>query len=362
MKASLLCGVHYAGAAAHRPGVLPDACDPNVAQESFERWLGYAAMADELGFDWISVSEHHYSPLILVPSTGPLAGALTQIVRRARIALLGPLVSINNPVRIAEEIAMLDHLSRGRLIVLLLRGTPSEFKAYEPIDAALTQPKAQAATRLVRKALTDAQPFAWKDEFFDYPNIAIWPRPLQLPPMYFSGNSLNSAEFAAGERLGLCMSFHRPESVAKIVAHYRAEARRCGWEPTPDQIVYRGFGLVADTDTWAAELEAKFLPPHMRFLLDGPVAGPPASNPKKTADVEQGRLADATPFGMGRMLFAGSPDTVVERLRVFQSLTGVGVVDLVFSSGQIAVEDERRSIELFGREVLPRIHSFNAAS
>jgi hypothetical protein len=54
---------------------------------------------------------------------------------------------------------------------------------------------------------------------------------------------------------------------------------------------------------------------------------------------------------MGRMLFAGSPDTVVERLRVFQSLTGVGVVDLVFSSGQIAVEDERRSIELFGREV-----------
>jgi alkanesulfonate monooxygenase SsuD/methylene tetrahydromethanopterin reductase-like flavin-dependent oxidoreductase (luciferase family) len=154
MKASLLCGAHYAGAAAHRPGVSPN----EFAQESFERWLGYAATADELGFDWISVSEHHYSPLILVLSTGPLAGALTQIVRRARIALLGPLVSINNPVRIAEEIAMLDHLSRGRLIVLLLRGTPNEFNTYEPIDAALTQPKAQAATRLVRKALTDAQP------------------------------------------------------------------------------------------------------------------------------------------------------------------------------------------------------------
>ena len=338
------------------------AYDPESGASAYRGMVDRVRFVEELGFDWISVSEHHYSPLILVPSTGPLAGALTQIVRRARIALLGPLVSINNPVRIAEEIAMLDHLSRGRLIVLLLRGTPSEFKAYEPIDAALTQPKAQAATRLVRKALTDAQPFAWKDEFFNYPNIAIWPRPLQLPPMYFSGNSLNSAEFAARERLGLCMSFHRPESVAKIVAHYRAEARRCGWEPTPDQIVYRGFGLVADTDTRAAELEAKFLPPHMRFLLDGPVAGPPASNPKKTADVEQGRLADATPFGMGRMLFAGSPDTVVERLRVFQSLTGVGVVDLVFSSGQIAVEDERRSIELFGREVLPRIHSFNAAS
>ena len=103
---------------------------------------------------------------------------------------------------------MLDQLSQGRLIVLLLRGTPSEFKAYEPVDPALTQPKTQAATRLVRKALTDTAPFAWKDEFFDYPNIAIWPRPLQqpLPPMYFSGNSLNSAEFAA--QSGSACAFH----------------------------------------------------------------------------------------------------------------------------------------------------------
>ena len=365
MKISLLCGAHYAGASAHRPGVLPTECDPLVAQDSFERWLRYAAMADEFGFDWVSVSEHHYSPLILVPSVGPMAGALTQIVRRARIALLGPLVSINNPVRVAEEIAMLDQLSGGRLVVLLLRGTPSEFKAYEPIDPALTQERTQVATRLVRRALTDAEPFAWRDEFFNYPNIAIWPRPLQQPPpMYFSGNSLNSAEFAARERLGLCMSFHRPEAVADIVARYRAEARRCGWEPTPDQIVYRGFGLVADTDTRAAQLEAVFLPPHQRFLLDGPVPGPAASanGSKKTAAVEDSRLADATPFGMGRMLFAGGPDTVVERLRIFQSLTGVGVVDLVFSSAQLAAEDERRSIELFGREVLPRVRSFGTGA
>jgi alkanesulfonate monooxygenase SsuD/methylene tetrahydromethanopterin reductase-like flavin-dependent oxidoreductase (luciferase family) len=360
MKASLLCGAHYAEASAHRPGVLPSSCDPHVAQESFERWLGYAARADELGFDWVSVSEHHYSPLIMVPSVGPIAGALTQIVRRARIALLGPLVSVNNPVRVAEEIAMLDHLSCSRLVVLLLRGTPSEFNAYEPIDPALTQRKTQVATRLIRKALTETKPFAWQDEFFNYPNIAIWPRPLQLPPMYFSGNSLNSAEFAARERLGLCISFHRPEVTADIVARYRAEARRCGWEPTPDQIVYRGFGLVADTDARAAQLEGIFLPPHQRFLLDGPASGPVARGGKKIADIDQSRLADAAPFGMGRMLFAGSPDTVVERLRIFQSITGVGVVDLVFSSAQIAADDEQRSIELFGREVLPRIHSFNA--
>jgi alkanesulfonate monooxygenase SsuD/methylene tetrahydromethanopterin reductase-like flavin-dependent oxidoreductase (luciferase family) len=118
--------------------------------------------------------------------------------------------------------------------------------------------------------------------------------------------------------------------------------------------------LVADTDARAGELEPTFLPPHQRFLLDGPVPGPSASSPKKIVVPDERQLADATPFGMGRMLFAGSPDTVVERLRVFQSLTGVGVIDLVFSSAQIAAADERRSIELFGREVLPRIRSFNA--
>src|SRR5215471_17676003 len=120
MKASLLCGAHYEGAQAHfqRPPVSPTLCDPVVAGQSFDHFLEYAALADELGFDWISVSEHHSSPLILSSSIMPLAGALTQIVKRARVALLGPLAPISNPVRIAEEIAVVDQLSGGRVIVL----------------------------------------------------------------------------------------------------------------------------------------------------------------------------------------------------------------------------------------------------
>src|SRR5215213_8405228 len=100
MKASMLCGAHYEGAEAYleRAPVSPTLCDPEVAQQTFDHFLEYAALADELGYDWVSVSEHHYSPQILAPSVSPLAGALTQIVRRATIALLGPLASINNPV------------------------------------------------------------------------------------------------------------------------------------------------------------------------------------------------------------------------------------------------------------------------
>jgi alkanesulfonate monooxygenase SsuD/methylene tetrahydromethanopterin reductase-like flavin-dependent oxidoreductase (luciferase family) len=364
MKASLLCGAHYAGAEAHlqRPPVSPTLCDPDLAQRSYDQWLEFAVLADEMGFDWVSVSEHHYSPLILAPSVAPLAGALTQIVKRARIALLGPLVSIANPVRIAEEIAMLDQLSHGRLVVLPLRGTPTEFNTYEPTDGALTQGRAQEATHLIRKALRESEPFAWNGEFFNFPLIAIWPRPLQrpFPPLFFSGNSVNSAVFAARERLGVCLSFHRPESVANIVGEYRAEAQRVGWQPTPEDIVYRGFALVADTDERAAELEAEFLPPTRRYLLEGPVPGP-VREAAVAPPVTHAPDADARPFPPGHILFWGSPDTVVERIRAFHALTGVGVLDLLFSSVQLPHADIQRSIELFGREVLPRIRDIGVA-
>ena len=358
MKVSILCGAHYAGAEAHlqRPPVSPTMCDPDVAQDSYDQWLEFAGLADEIGFDWVSVSEHHYSPLILAPSVAPLAGALTQIVRRARIALLGPLVSITNPVRIAEEIAMLDQLSHGRVVVLPLRGTPAEFNTYEPTEGAVTQGRAQEATKLIRKALSETEPFAWDGDYFKFPLIAVWPRPLQrpFPPMFFSGNSVNSAVFAARERLGVCLSFHRPDTVARIVAEYHSSAQQAGWTPSAEDIVYRGFALVAETDARAAELEPEFLPVTRRYLLNGPVPGPVGSNASEHATTHAPDSASAH-FPPGHLLFSGSPDTVVDQIRAFHELTGVGVLDLLFHSSHMTRAEVQGSITLFGREVLPRV-------
>ena len=376
MKASFLCGAQYEGSEAHQHQgwpTPPALFDPEVGQRSYDDFLEYAGLVDELGFDWVSVSEHHYSPLILTPSVAPLAGALTQVVKRARIALLGPLAPVNNPVRTAEEIAMLDQLSHGRLIVLPLRGTPNEFNCYVPVDPQQTQSMTQEATLLIQKALSDPQPFRWDGEYFHFPTVAVWPRPVQrpFPPMYFSGNSQNSAIFAGAQRLGLCMSFHRPEVVAQTVALYRAEAARSGWEPAPDQVVYRGFVVVADTVEEAAALEANFLPPQLRFLASGPT--PPTSagaatqtvgaRPAPAAGGEgtdgRGHAPDTGPvgFGLGRLLFAGTPEVIVERIRAFHEATGVGVLDLIFTAGQTPPAAVRRGIELFGREVLPAIRA-----
>jgi alkanesulfonate monooxygenase SsuD/methylene tetrahydromethanopterin reductase-like flavin-dependent oxidoreductase (luciferase family) len=334
--------------------------------QTFQSTIERLQFVEELGFDWVSFSEHHYGARILTPSPIVMASHVAAHLHKVKIAVLGPIISLNNPVRVAEEFAMLDNLTQGRLVVGLLRGTTNEYLVFD-VKPEEARDKTTEGMELILKAWTEPYPFVWQGCYFQYRNVAVWPRPLQrpFPPMYFSGNSLNSALFAARQHLGVCLSFHRPESVADILRQYREEAARAGWQPTPEHCVYRGFALVADTDERAAELEAVFLPPHLRFLLRGPIvavgangAATAATPPGSTSGSQDAHLAaaSATPFGMGRMLFAGSPETVVERIRVFQAMTGVGLIDLVFSGGQIPAADVRRSIELFGREVLPRIH------
>src|SRR6202789_705073 len=96
-------------------------------------------LAEEAGFDWVSISEHHYQPGLMTPNPGILAAAISQQTTRVKIALLGPLVPLINPVRAAEEIAMIDALSHGRVVVLFLRGTPNEHATYGTKDRKSTR-------------------------------------------------------------------------------------------------------------------------------------------------------------------------------------------------------------------------------
>jgi len=347
--------------------VPPRLFDTDTGQRTYDDFLDWSAQADALGFDWVSVSEHHYAPLIIAPSTGVMAAALSQVVHRARIALLGPLAPVNNPVRTAEEIAMLDHLTHGRLIVLPLRGTINEFSCYAPVDPASTKGMTQEATHLIQKALTEQDPFSWEGEFFQYPRVSVWPQPVQrpFPPMYFSGNSQDSAMFAARNRLGVCFSFHSPETVAATVAAYKDEAAKAGWVPTSEHILYRGFIVVADSDAEVAQLEQTFVPARMaesiarnkRYQMTGNGATTQALPEDWARQVAPKPDEGPVGFGLGRLQFAGTPDKIVERIRAFHEATGVGVLDFILTAGNTPRNAIQRSLELLGREVLPRIRS-----
>jgi alkanesulfonate monooxygenase SsuD/methylene tetrahydromethanopterin reductase-like flavin-dependent oxidoreductase (luciferase family) len=315
-------------------------CDPVVAHESVARTLDRCALADELGFDWVSVSEHHYAPYMMTPNPMIMAGAIAQRVRRATIALLGPLVPLNNPVRLAEEMAMLDVMTGGRLAILFLRGTPNEHHTYDTQGD--TRAMTQEGIDLILKAWREDEPFAWESDHYRFSTVSVWPRVVQKPhPIIFgSGNSPESIVFAASRRLGIAFSFAPLVAIRGWIALYRREAAQHGWTPTPAHILYRGLGHVAPTDERAGiEMGAFF----------------------SERAAEQARIEARTMGGppvnslILEPYFLGSPGTLISRFEALRDC-GVGVVDMVFI-GHHALQVA--AMELFAAEVLPVVQGWD---
>jgi alkanesulfonate monooxygenase SsuD/methylene tetrahydromethanopterin reductase-like flavin-dependent oxidoreductase (luciferase family) len=372
MKASLFCTNRYLSSEAMvYPGwpVPPALYRPDVGLRSFNHSLEQVRLADDLGFDWISCSEHHYTPMRQTPNATVFAAALTQVVRRARIAVLGPLVSMNNPVRVAEELAMLDQLSGGRLVVLFLRGTPNEFLTYgtNPDE---TRARTQEACVLIQRALTEPQPFGWEGRFYRFRTVSVWPGPIQRPhpPMYYSGNSFESAAFAAKRHLGLGISFYPAHLVAEITDYYRQECAKYGWQPASDQLLYRGFIGVGEDETEAAALQSRYFGESsvMQFFRGRAAAiSPPALPMPRPSDGDgenSGASKSAPGLVLGSLHFCGCPDTVVKQIAQLHEQAGIGVIDLAFSGPGLVEQEALKSLRLFGTEVLPRIRRFDAVA
>ena len=330
------------------------AYDRDAGARAYHGMIERLRYIEELGFDWVSVSEHHYSPRILTPSPIVSAAFITAHLKKITIALLGPIVPHSNPVRVAEEVAMLDTLAQGRLVVGLLRGTTNESLTYD-LNPAEARERTDEGMELILKAWTEPRPFGWQGRYFQYRTVSIWPRPLQQPhpPTFALGTSRESCEFAARHQLGCGVSYGPFEVMAKATRYYREQCARHGWEPKPEQIVYRANMLVADTDEEAHALldkQPKGAPFAMRAALRDAFMTADARNiagEVRAPNVGGGALPTT---------FIGSPDTVVEQVRRAHEVIGAGVLDLsLHPPGSGELEPLMRALELFGKKVLPRI-------
>ena len=332
--------------------VAPVAYDRDAGAEAYRVMIERLRYIEELGFDWVSVSEHHYSPRILTPSPIVAAAYIAARLQKITIALLGPIVPHSNPIRIAEELAMLDTMAQGRLVVGLLRGTANEAMTYDlnPVEA---RERTDEGMELILKAWTEPHPFAWQGRHFQYRTVSIWPKPLQRPhpPTYALGTSRESCEFAARHRLGCGVSYGSFEVMAKATRYYREQCARWGWKPAPEQIIYRANMLVADTDEEAHEVlkqQPTGAPFAMRKGVREAIAVVDARN---IAGEARAPVSAALPT-----TFIGSPDTVVEQVRRARDVIGCGVIDIsLHPPGSRDLEPLMRSLELFGKKVLPRI-------
>lgn len=374
LKLSYLCtGIYADPALFARPESWPVPRrfnDSKMGLYSIEFAIEQARRAEKFGFDWVSVSEHHYWPIIQVPNAAVLGAALARELKRAKIAWAGPLVAMNNPVRIAEEIAMLDQLSGGRLIVLPLRGTANEFLAYG-VRPDESRARTQEAAELIVRALTEPNPFGWEGRFYRHRTVSVWPGATQIPhpPVYWSGNSVESVNFAARHRWGMAMSFYPQHLAAELVQMYQQACAKNGWKPLPDQMLYRCYIAVADSDQEAKELESRYYGTAGAATRRGRAATiqqdkrlPIVTSPREIGTDADKKNTEAAGFALGKLTFCGCPETVVKQIKMFQAATSVGVIDLGFSGGGLTPQEAAKSLRLFGEQVLPHIRGFGAAS
>ena len=329
------------------------AYDPDAGKKSHERMIERLNFVEQLGFDWISLSEHHYSPRILTPSVTVAAANIAGLVKNIKIALLGPIVGHSNPVQLAEELAMLDTMADGRLVVGMLRGTTNEVMTYD-LNPGESRRRTDEGMELVLKAWTEPQPFAWQGRYYKFRTVSIWPRPLQqpFPATYALGTTAEAGEFAARNHVGLGVSFAPYEVMAKATHYYMKRCEDYGWQPTPDQIVYRANMLLAETDEKAeAEMRRR----------DGQTPFPVRESLKAALlDADKRNIAgEAKPANVGGVLpttFIGGPDTIVKQIKQCKQVMGAGVLDLLLQPpGSADIDALMSNLELFGKKVLPRV-------
>ncbi|MGG4033187.1 LLM class flavin-dependent oxidoreductase [Paenibacillus cisolokensis] len=348
--------------------------NPGLGHELYDTYLKEIVLAEQCGFDFLAVNEHHMSPYSLMANPNLIAGALSYRTQHAKLAVLGNLVPLLNPVRVAEEYAMLDVMSGGRLIAGLMRGIPHEYMAYSiPPDESWERFK--EACDLIVKCWTEPEPFAWEGKYYQYRAVSIWPRPMQQPHpnILLSGGSIESAKYAAKKRamIGIIRVKSIDDAKRNIQA-YVDTARAEGWEPTPEHVLVGFHACIAETDKKARELleagenyfyhvlskaqhEAGQL-----ILQKSKYDNSRDSQPQKGRFNEVQAKAGEMSFDdriRNHTLICGSPETVVEQIKFLRKELGAGIFSLNFKIAKIPHEDVVKGLQLFQEKVLPHVRN-----
>jgi len=326
--------------------------------------LDLLASAEPLGFDNIWLNEHHFTSWGgLLPAPGMALAALSQRTSHIRLGTSVAVLGLHHPLEVAEQMAMLDLLSGGRLEFGVGRG--SVVYDYEVFGIPYDQAQARTVEALeVIRTAWSGEPFSHTGEFFKIPNVQVWPRPEQRPhpPIWVSCAS-GPASFEWTARRGynlLTIGFVRPVAeFAQLTRVYRDAWADAGQTPGGFQIGTLYHSVICEDGSRARQLALRAI---KRFLAQLRATEALASHPPpgRRAGVldesEIERLIDNS------RLVAGSPAEVADMLAYLQSEVGFDQVDLMFQFGGLSFETARESMELFSTEVMPRLRARQPAA
>jgi alkanesulfonate monooxygenase SsuD/methylene tetrahydromethanopterin reductase-like flavin-dependent oxidoreductase (luciferase family) len=345
--------------------------DPEKSNAVYNTYMDLLEYADTLGFDGIGVNEHHQNGYGIMPSPNIIAAGLARRTKDAAIVVLGNSIALYNPpVRVAEEFAMLDCISGGRLVAGFPVGTSMDTNYCYGQIPSLTREKYQEAHDLIIKAWTTREPFAWNGRYNKLRHVNIWPRPIQQPhpPVHIpGGGSVETYDF--------CIDNTYSYSYLSFSGYLRAQALMNGYwkrveERGVDKSPYRaGFAqtiLVADTDEEAERLYSE----HVNYFYNRCLhvypgfADAPGYRTIKT--IQTGALSQyGRPQGFTELtwkdlteqghVIAGSPETVRQRMEELCKGLNVGNIFCLMHVGNMPADKCMYSTKLFAEKVMPKL-------
>jgi alkanesulfonate monooxygenase SsuD/methylene tetrahydromethanopterin reductase-like flavin-dependent oxidoreductase (luciferase family) len=323
--------------------------------ETYEERLQMLALADRLGYYCYHLAEHHSTELSTVPSPNLFLSAAIQRTERLRLGPLSYILPIYNPLRLLEEICMLDQMSGGRLEVGLSRGSTGELVEGDPEKA---RAMFNEALDVIVMGLSSGQ-LDYHGRYYDYDHAFTRLRPVQrpYPPLWYPTSHVDSIPWVAAQGLSTAFSVHLSDSfdkTADLVRRYRAAS-----ENRPQHVdavnahvtqPHYGFSMhvhVAESDDQAFEQMRpaynQFVHSYTYRLVRRGQADRYASRTNFERQLERG------------LLLVGSPTTVRRQLGEYLSASGANYFLGCFAFGSLPLEQILRSVDLFAREVVPAL-------
>lgn len=355
--------------------------DPVAAADLLNHRLDEWVLADELGLD-IMINEHRSTSTCLTASCIPPLAMMARETKKARLLTLGATIGMRrDPVLVAEELAYIDVISRGRLDMGLVKGYSAEV-APSNMNPATTSRRFWEAHDLIMKAMTHHEgAFNWEGEFFHYRQVNIWPRPYQQPhpPVWVTCFSVPSAIEVANRGHVVSASIDARTTVGIFDAYRKRSAELGKPNPPLDRFSYLCLVGVGNTEEEGLERLAKVRGWVWSSAVTPEQFGnPPGFNPlsmniagmKRHPNKESlltrsvgrsGKIFNPAidpvehliDSGMG---FAGTPDQVFEQIKDFYHYVGgFGSLLAMMQGGDLSHEDTKDSMRLFANEVLPRL-------
>ena len=347
--------------------------DPKKGHFVYHQYMDQLEYAETLGFDGIGCNEHHQNGYGLMPSPNLIAASLARRTSRAAICVIGnSIAGYNPPIRVAEEFAMLDVISGGRLVAGFPVGTPMDTNFCYGQIPALTRDKYGEAHDLIMKAWAEDEPFAFDGKYNQLRWVNCWPKPIQKPhpPIYIpGGGSIETWDFCLDHDYNYSyLSFYGYLRGKSLLEGYWDRVAKRGKDDSPYRAAFAQIICVADTDAEAEELYAE----HCLYFFNRclhvfpPFADPPGYrtvNTIKYGALSQLRLeaqklmANLTWKQLvdERFIIAGSPETVRQQLEECIKGLRIGHLFCLLHTGNMPDWKTRHSTKLFAEKVMPHL-------